>query len=115
MVLESRLMAFADRGLLLDENRLLFEQNNERTTRLSTKATVIGTAKVMSYDEIVKAQQRRDAREGVTPSQPQRGRKRQTSAMTRDQSKRPRIEEAEKANREIEALGLERYCSVLQF
>jgi hypothetical protein len=47
--------AFADRALLLDENRLLFEQNNEKTTRLSTKATVVGTAKVMSYDYIVKA------------------------------------------------------------
>jgi len=35
--------AFADRAILLDENKLLFDQNNEKTTRLSVKSTVIAT------------------------------------------------------------------------
>jgi len=47
--------AFAERAILLDENLLLFEQNNEKTTRTSIKATVVGTAKVMSYEDIIEA------------------------------------------------------------
>jgi len=34
--------AFAERVLLLDENRLLFEQNNESNCRQSTRSTVVG-------------------------------------------------------------------------
>jgi hypothetical protein len=107
--------AFADRALLLDENRLLFEQNNEKTTRLSMRATVVGTAKVMSYKEIVEAREKSVIKETKVPKQPQRGYKRQATAAMGDGYKRRRLEEAEKANREIEALGLSNYCSILQF
>ena len=34
--------AFAERALLLDENRVLFEQNNECNIRQSTRSTVVG-------------------------------------------------------------------------
>ena len=51
---------FADRAILLDKNLLLFEQNNKKTTRKSMKATVVGSARVMSYEDIVEAQQKRD-------------------------------------------------------
>jgi hypothetical protein len=54
--------AFAERALLLDENRLLFEPNNESKTRASAKATIAGKAKVMSYEDIVEAQAKRDAK-----------------------------------------------------
>jgi hypothetical protein len=37
--------AFAERALLLDENRLLFEQNNESNCRQSTRSTVVGKRK----------------------------------------------------------------------
>jgi hypothetical protein len=47
---------FTERAILLDKNMLLFEQNNEKTTRISIKATVIGTAKVLSYEDIIEAQ-----------------------------------------------------------
>jgi hypothetical protein len=47
----------------LDENLLLFQQNNEKTTRTSIKATIEGTAKVSSYEDIVEAQQKRDMKE----------------------------------------------------
>jgi hypothetical protein len=57
--------AFADHALLLDENRLLFEQNNEKTTRLSIRSTATGTAKVMAYDDIVEAQRKRDVKEAI--------------------------------------------------
>jgi hypothetical protein len=35
--------------LLLEENRILFEQNNEKTCRQSSGLTVIGHAKVMDF------------------------------------------------------------------
>ena len=47
--------AFTERAILLDENMLLFEQNNEKTTRTSIKATVVGTVKVLSYEDIIEA------------------------------------------------------------
>lgn len=40
--------------ILLDKNRLLFEQNNEKTTWLSIRLTVISTVKVITYNNIIK-------------------------------------------------------------
>lgn len=96
----------AERALLLDENRLLFEQNNEKTTRQSTGSKVVGHAKVMSYEDILEAQRKRDAKAVSRPrsncprSQPVD----ETSA---------RQEEKEKAEREIQRWDLSRYCAVL--
>lgn len=55
--------AFAECALLIDEIRLLFEQNNGSRSRLSTRSTVIGKAKVMSYNDIVETQRKYDAKE----------------------------------------------------
>jgi hypothetical protein len=44
--------AFAEREILLDENLLLFEQNNDKSVRQSIKATVVGSARVLSYEDI---------------------------------------------------------------
>jgi uncharacterized protein YdeI (YjbR/CyaY-like superfamily) len=57
--------AFADRAILLDENLLLFEQNNEKATRKSIRATVVGSARVMSYEDIVEAQKQREIKEAA--------------------------------------------------
>jgi hypothetical protein len=46
--------AFAERSILLDENLLLFQQNNERAVRVFTKAMMKGNARVMKYEDIVK-------------------------------------------------------------
>ena len=43
--------AFAERTLLVDENRLLFDQKNESNCPQSTKSTVMGKAKVMRYED----------------------------------------------------------------
>jgi hypothetical protein len=48
--------AFTDRAIPLDENLLLFEQNNEKAARKSIRATEVGNARVMSYEDIVEAQ-----------------------------------------------------------
>jgi hypothetical protein len=62
----------AECALLLDENRLLFEQNNESNCRRSVRSTKVGDAKVMSYGDIVEAQAKRDAKE-VTVREGKRG------------------------------------------
>jgi len=47
---------FTERALLLDENRLLFEQNNESNCRRLIKSIKVRSVKVMSYDDVVEAQ-----------------------------------------------------------
>jgi hypothetical protein len=44
-------ISFAKQGLLQDHNRLLYRINNEAKVRRSTRALVIGRAKVMSYED----------------------------------------------------------------
>jgi DDE superfamily endonuclease len=105
--------AFADRTILLDENRLLFEQNNEKTSRQSARSTVIGKARVMSYEDIVHAERKRAAKQEVTPGAIRSSRRPQNSKP--EGRKRSRADELELGKREIKALGLEEYCSVLQF
>jgi hypothetical protein len=86
--------SFAECALLLDENRLLFEQNNESICRQSTRSTVVGKAKVMSYEDIVEAQAKRDAKEAaVVKGKPDR--KRKCSAPVAAQAKRARKSEME--------------------
>jgi hypothetical protein len=105
--------AFADRAILLGENLLLFEQNNEKNTRTSIKATVVGTAKVLSYEDIVEAQQKRDIKDAAARGR--RTSKRSTLAPSQVIGKRSRSQEKHEAINEIRALGMEKYCSVLKF
>jgi hypothetical protein len=100
--------AFAERSLLLDDNRLLFAQNSEKVSRKSARSTVVGTAKVMSYEDIVEAQTNRDAK--VAGRIPKR-----KSAPTAGQERGTCSQEVEKAEEEIRSLGLANYCSVLHF
>jgi hypothetical protein len=104
--------AFADRAILLDENLLLFEQNNEKITRKSVKATVVGSARVLSYEDIVEAQKQRDIKEAAEAVRGRRRSKRNQS--TQVLGKRSRSQELEEARHEIRALGMEEYCSVLR-
>ncbi|KAF2677955.1 hypothetical protein K458DRAFT_446687 [Lentithecium fluviatile CBS 122367] len=45
-------ISFAERTLLADENRCMFKQSNEAKVRRATKSTIVGKAKVMSYEDI---------------------------------------------------------------
>jgi hypothetical protein len=54
---------FAERALLQDRNRILHEQNNETKTRQSFRSTVVGRAKVMSYEDIVEARKKREEKD----------------------------------------------------
>ncbi|KAF2452523.1 hypothetical protein BDY21DRAFT_367764 [Lineolata rhizophorae] len=75
--------------LLLDGNRLLFEQNNESDCRKLVRFTRIGEAKVMSYSDIVEVQPKRDTNE-VSVREGKRGSKRKSSAPAKARAKRKR-------------------------
>jgi hypothetical protein len=59
-------ISFAERTLLEDDNQLLFKQNNEAKHRRSVKSTVVGKAKVMSYEDIEEARAKRAEKEQAT-------------------------------------------------
>ena len=101
---------FADRAILLDENSLLFQRNNEKTTRQSARSTIIGNAKIMTYEDIVRAEQKRAAKMGAAGAK-RGGRRAQKLA----EGKRSRVDVLKLSKPEIKAAGLEEYCSVLQF
>jgi hypothetical protein len=67
----------------------------------------------MTYDDIVEVQLKRDVKEAL-PTSAKKGDRRRQKPATGEQ-KISRVEELEHGRREIEALGLEGYCSVLQF
>jgi hypothetical protein len=100
----------------LDENLLLFEQNNEKNTHTSIKATVVGTAKVLSYEDIVETQQKRDIKEvEAAAARGRRTSNRNRKAPSQVLGKRSRSHEREEAIDEIRASGMEKYYSVLKF
>jgi hypothetical protein len=61
-------VSFTECALLRDENQLLFKQNDEAKRRRSSKSTVVGKAKVMSYEDIEEARERGAAKEAATAS-----------------------------------------------
>jgi hypothetical protein len=75
---------------------------------------MVGKAKVMSYEDIRKAQAKRDEKE-ATVVKGKRGPKRKSSAPVLAEAKRTRKSEVEVAEDEIKAMGLKNHCSVLQF
>ena len=104
--------AFADRTILLDENRLLFEQNNEKTARQSVKSTMPGNARTITYDDIMEAEQKRAAKVGAAAVKRGWGRPKSSKP---GKGKGSCVDELEIGTREIKTLGLEEYCSILQF
>jgi hypothetical protein len=56
-------LSFAERALLQEHNRFLAKINNEAKVRRSTKSKIIGTARVMSYEDLEKAREERAAKE----------------------------------------------------
>jgi hypothetical protein len=107
--------ALAERALLLEDNELLFEQNNESRIRKSTKAMVVGKAKVMRYEDIVEAEKKREMTKSAAAGNAARPKKRKATAADSNASKKSRRNELEDARHEIDGSGLEAYCSVMQF
>jgi hypothetical protein len=108
--------AFADRALLTDKNTLLFEQNCKRQRWKTTKSTIVGTAKVMSYIELLHEIQEKDKAEALTEAT--RGRrksKRNKRTPTQVLGKRSRSKVLEEEADRIRTGALADFCSVLCF
>ena len=81
-----------DGALLNNQVQILTRMNNEAKVRRSTRAVVLGKAKVMSFKDIEVAQAARTAKE-VIKGKGKRGRKRKSATL-----------EADKPEREVEAV-----------
>ena len=98
---------FADRATLFNENKNLTDQHKEKSVRESTKLTVVGKAKIISYIGIVEAKKKRDERDAKQIGVP-RTRERKGNA------KQMPTNEMDQAVCEIAEIGLSGYCSVLR-
>ncbi len=76
------------------------------------RATVVGSARVMSYEDIVEAQKQRDIKEAAEAA---RGRRSKRGPSTQALGKRSRGQELDEAEHEIRGSGMAGYCSVLDF
>jgi hypothetical protein len=76
-------ISFAERDLLYDQKQILTRMNNEAKVRWSTKSIVVGTAKVMSFEDIEVARATRAAE--VIKGKGKRGRKRKSVAVEVDE------------------------------
>jgi hypothetical protein len=103
--------AIAKGTLFRAEFDRLRKQNDEKKTRQSTKVTVVGDGRVMSYEEIRNVQSQRRAKEVDVA---RRGRKHPNSTSSPVQSKRSRVTE-ESEQGEHEGGRMEDYCTILQF
>ena len=56
-------LSLAKQNLLRDQNRFLAKINNEAKVRRSTKSKIVGTARVMSYEDLEKARLERAKKE----------------------------------------------------
>jgi hypothetical protein len=106
-------ISFAERALLEDDNQLLFKQNNEAKVRRSTKSTIVGKAKVMSYEDIEEARANRAAKEAASVLK-KRGQKPIDSALAGAKAKKVWRSEVEIAEDEIAIEWMGNYCSVFQ-
>lgn len=104
--------SLANCALLADENKSLFQQNCEKQARQAVRATIPGPAKIMTYEDILRAQKMRTENEVGTTKQ---RRKRVTKAQSGAQDLSPRQTEVAAAERQTAAAGLSSHCRVLDF
>lgn len=105
----------AGRDLLSIENNALVEQNNGTTVRGSARGNVVGDARIMSYSDLSEAQCKRDEKEATGSTRRGKGSKESALAVSPPPVKRMRLHEVDAAEHEIVSMGLQDYCSVLQF
>ncbi|GAB7336815.1 hypothetical protein MBLNU13_g11324t1 [Cladosporium sp. NU13] len=102
-------------ALLQEENQALTIQNREKKIRKSTKATKVGTAKIMSYEDIVQAKAKRDEKVVKATSRKSRKQKGSAKPVAESVKKPPYQVELEVAERQIASSEYSEYCSVLCF
>ena len=79
-------LSFAERALLREHNQFLTRINNEAKVRRSAKSKILGTARVMSYEDLEKARAERAAKEAekAATGKKKRGRKRKSPTQEVD-------------------------------
>ena len=102
----------AGRDILFIDNDHIRQQQDEANARKSIKSTVLGKAKVMTWEDLEEMQKKRDQKEA---DQEERRRKRAGSVMAVAQGNQADVGEQGAWTREVEAMGLQNYCSVLRF
>lgn len=107
--------SFANSTLLVNENQLLMEQNREKRLRKSTKATVVGTAKIMSFEDIKQAQRQREKKEAASVKRGVQKRKGNVATLKSAHVRRSCEQEIHSAEQEIANAGLSSYCTVIAF
>ena len=105
--------AFADCSLLLNENQLLFEQNCERNIRKSVQSKIIGTVKVLNYEDLCEAERLCDLKSIATQSG-LRG-NRNSGLSQQNSRKRSQSEELAEATDQIIGMGLREYGTVFLY
>jgi hypothetical protein len=90
-------ISFAKQSLLQDHNRLLYRINSEAKVRRSTRSLVLGTAKVIEYEDLVKARADRTAKDkaAANKGKGKRSRKRKVSAREADDDVEDEVGEAD--------------------
>lgn len=106
-ILNATERAFAERSLLRQQNHDLFEQNNEKKSRQRTKSTVVGKAKIMTFEDIAVAKRKREEKEAAREAK--RKKRAEPSEISHT------LPHAEGNCRQELLRGIEDYCSVLQF
>ncbi|KAI4135222.1 MAG: hypothetical protein LQ347_000861 [Umbilicaria vellea] len=83
-------LSFAERALLQEHNRFLAQINNEAKVRRSIKSDVLGTARVMSYEDLKKAKAERAAKKAATEAKKAAKEAREATAgkSTRDRKRK---------------------------
>jgi hypothetical protein len=107
-ILNATEKAFAECSLLLQQNHDLFEQNNEKQSRQRTRSTVVGKAKIMTFEDIAVAKRKREEKEAAREAK-KRKKRAEPSQISHN------LPHAEENHRHEPLRGIEEYCSVLQF
>ena len=107
--------ALADKTLIDDEKQRPREQNNEKKARSIVKSTVVGKAKIMAYEDIVEAQEKRDERQAGKSSSKAGKRNGKPPQSPTSLRKHSLVQEEKNANHEIAVVGLSGFCSILRF
>ena len=108
-------LSFAEHALLQEHNRFLAQINNEAKPRRSIKPDVLGTAKVMSYEDLEKAKAERVAKEAakVAKKAKKEVKKAKREAKKAEKQAERAAKEAEEATTDKRTRGRKRKSPVL--
>jgi len=96
-------LSFAERALLQDQNAFLNRINNEAKVRRSTKSEIIGTARVMSFEDLERARTARSVKDAEKAAKKARNAARKFARGTVDTARAGSGEEINFITRDVPA------------